>query len=56
MRKQTLSLAAVATGAALALSACGGVETSTGGDDGGGDRGGDVEEAVGHVHGAPPLR
>jgi tripartite-type tricarboxylate transporter receptor subunit TctC len=36
MRKQTLSLAAVATGAALALSACGGVSTSTGGDSGDG--------------------
>ncbi|GAA5107225.1 tripartite tricarboxylate transporter substrate binding protein [Alloalcanivorax gelatiniphagus] len=36
MRKQTLSLAAVATGAALALSACGGVSTSTGGGSGDG--------------------
>ncbi|WP_210649448.1 tripartite tricarboxylate transporter substrate binding protein [Nocardioides sp. SYSU D00065] len=35
MRKQTLSLAAVASTAALALSACGGVSTTTGGDDGG---------------------
>jgi tripartite-type tricarboxylate transporter receptor subunit TctC len=35
MRKQSLSLAAVATGTALVLAACGGVETSTGG--GGGD-------------------
>ena len=35
MRKQSLSLAAVAAGTALALSACGGVSTSTGG--GGGD-------------------
>lgn len=31
MRKQTLSLAAIATGAALALSACGGVQTTAGG-------------------------
>lgn len=30
MRKQTLSLAAIATGAALALSACGGVQTTAG--------------------------
>ena len=34
MRKQSLSLAAVAAGAALALSACGGVSTSTGGGSG----------------------
>ena len=47
MRKQTLSLAAVATGAALALSACGGVETSTGGDDGGEYPSGSVEMYVG---------
>ena len=37
MRKQTLSLAAIATGAALALSACGGVSTSTGGGSDSGD-------------------
>ena len=47
MRKQTLSLAAVATGAALALSACGGVSTSTGGDDGGDYPSGTVEMYVG---------
>lgn len=37
MRKQTLSLTAVAAGTALALSACGGVSTSTGGGGGDGD-------------------
>lgn len=47
MRKQTLSLAAVATGAALALSACGGVSTTTGGDDGGDYPSGTVEMYVG---------
>ena len=47
MRKQTLSLAAVAAGAALALSACGGVSTSTGGDDGGEYPSGSVEMYVG---------
>jgi tripartite-type tricarboxylate transporter receptor subunit TctC len=48
MRKQTLSLAAVATGAALALSACGGVSTSTGGGSGEGDYpSGSVEMYVG---------
>ena len=47
MRKQTLSLAAVATGAALALSACGGVSTTTGGDDGGEYPSGSVEMYVG---------
>jgi tripartite-type tricarboxylate transporter receptor subunit TctC len=47
MRKQTLTLAAMATGAALALSACGGVETSTGGDDGGEYPSGSVEMYVG---------
>jgi len=47
MRKQTLSLAAVAAGTALALSACGGVSTSTGGDDGGEYPSGAVEMYVG---------
>lgn len=47
MRKQTLSLAAVATGAALALSACGGVDTTTGGNDGGEYPSGSVEMYVG---------
>ena len=47
MRKQTLTLAAMATGAALALSACGGVETSTGSDDGGEYPSGSVEMYVG---------
>ena len=48
MRKQNLSLAAVATGAALALSACGGgVSTTTGGDDGGEYPSGQVEMYVG---------
>ena len=47
MRKQTLSLAAVAAGTALALSACGGVSTSTGGDDGGEYPSGSVEMYVG---------
>ncbi|MFC7362716.1 Bug family tripartite tricarboxylate transporter substrate binding protein [Nocardioides astragali] len=47
MRKQTLSLAVVATGAALVLSACGGVETSTGSDDGGDYPSGAVEMYVG---------
>ncbi len=47
MRKQSLSLAAVAAGAALALSACGGVSTSTGGDDGGEYPSGSVEMYVG---------
>ncbi len=37
MRKQTLSLAAIATGAALALSACGGVQTTAGGGSDSGD-------------------
>ena len=47
MRKQTLSLAAIATGAALALSACGGVSNTTGGDDGGEYPSGSVEMYVG---------
>ena len=47
MRKQTFTLAAMATGAALALSACGGVETSTGGDAGGEYPSGSVEMYVG---------
>ncbi len=48
MRKQNLSLAAVATGAALALSACGGgVSTTTGGNDGGEYPSGQVEMYVG---------
>ncbi|MBD3923588.1 tripartite tricarboxylate transporter substrate binding protein [Nocardioides cavernae] len=47
MRKQSLSLAAIAAGAALALSACGGVSTSTGGDDGGEYPSGAVEMYVG---------
>lgn len=47
MRKQTLGLAAVAAGTALALSACGGVSTSTGGDDGGEYPSGSVEMYVG---------
>ncbi len=48
MRKQHLSLAAVATGAALALSACGGgVSTTTGGNDGGEYPSGQVEMYVG---------
>lgn len=48
MRKQNLSLAAVAIGAALALSACGGgVTTTTGGDDGGEYPSGQVEMYVG---------
>lgn len=37
MRKQTFSLAAVAAGAALALSACGGVQTTAGGGSDSGD-------------------
>jgi tripartite-type tricarboxylate transporter receptor subunit TctC len=37
MRKQTISLAAIATGAALALSACGGVQTTAGGGSDSGD-------------------
>jgi tripartite-type tricarboxylate transporter receptor subunit TctC len=37
MRKQTLSLAAVVAGAALALSACGGVQTTAGGGSDSGD-------------------
>lgn len=37
MRKQTLSLAAIATGAALALSACGGVQNTAGGGSDSGD-------------------
>ena len=37
MRKQTLSLAAIATGTALALSACGGVQTTAGGGSDSGD-------------------
>lgn len=48
MRKQTLSLAAVATGAALALTACGGVSTTTGGGgDGESYPSGSVEMYVG---------
>jgi tripartite-type tricarboxylate transporter receptor subunit TctC len=47
MRKQTLSLAAVATGAALALSACGGVSTTTGGGGDGDYPSGTVEMYVG---------
>ena len=48
MRKQTLSLAALATGAALVLSACGGgVSTTTGGDDGGEYPSSSVEMYVG---------
>lgn len=48
MRKQTLSLAAVATAAALALTACGGVSTTTGGDgDGESYPSGSVEMYVG---------
>ena len=47
MRKQTLSLAAVASGAALALSACGGVSTTTGSDDGGAYPSSSVEMYVG---------
>ncbi len=47
MRKQTLSLAAVAAGTALALSACGGVSTSTGGGDGDEYPSGSVEMYVG---------
>ena len=48
MRKQTLSLAAVATGAALALTACGGVSTTTGGGgDGDSYPSGSVEMYVG---------
>jgi tripartite-type tricarboxylate transporter receptor subunit TctC len=48
MRKQTLSLAALATGAAIVLSACGGVETSTGAGDGDGEYpSGSVEMYVG---------
>ncbi len=42
-----LSLAAVATAAVLALTACGGVETTTGGDDGGEYPSGSVEMYVG---------
>src|SRR6478609_7392447 len=48
MRKQTLSLAAVAAGAALALSACGGVQnTAGGGSDSGDYPSGSVEMPVG---------
>jgi tripartite-type tricarboxylate transporter receptor subunit TctC len=48
MRKQTLSLAAIATGAALALSACGGVQnTAGGGSDSGEYPTGAVEMPVG---------
>ena len=48
MRKQTLSLAVVATGAALALSACGGVQnTAGGGSDSGEYPTGAVEMPVG---------
>lgn len=47
MRKQTLSLMAIASGAALALSACGGVSTSTGGGDGEEYPSGSVEMYVG---------
>ena len=48
MRKQTLSLAAVATGAALALTACGGVQnTAGGGSDSGEYPSGAVEMPVG---------
>lgn len=48
MRKQTLSLAAIATGAALALSACGGVQnTAGGGSDSGEYPTGPVEMPVG---------
>ena len=50
MRKQTLSLAAVAAGAALALSACGGVQnTAGGGSDSGDYPSGAVEMPVGAV-------
>jgi tripartite-type tricarboxylate transporter receptor subunit TctC len=48
MRKQTLSLAAIAAGAALALSACGGVQnTAGGGSDSGDYPSGSVEMPVG---------
>ncbi|WP_107773727.1 Bug family tripartite tricarboxylate transporter substrate binding protein [Nocardioides sediminis] len=47
MRKQTLSLVAIASGAAIALSACGGVATSTGGGDGEEYPSGSVEMYVG---------
>lgn len=47
MRKQTLSLAAVAAGTTLALSACGGVSTTTGGSGGDEYPSGSVEMYVG---------
>ena len=47
MRKQHLSLAAVAAAATLTLSACGGVKTTTGGGGGGDYPSGSVEMYVG---------
>lgn len=47
MRKHTSRLVAVAGVATMALTACGGVETSTGGDDGGDYPSGSVEMYVG---------
>ena len=56
MRKQTLSLAAVAAGAALALSACGGVQnTAGGGSDSGDYPSGSVEMPEEPTPGAPPT-
>ena len=56
MRKQTLSLAAIATGAALVLSACGGVQTTAGGGSDSGDYpSGSVDMPVGARPVAPPT-